>query len=239
MLNYAECCFETGDMAEGWKYIKTIRDRAWGKLEPFATKISVDLAIEADLNTNPNIEAPDAETYYSSYKRSPGRNGGMVNTFRGWMPNSDGTGDSLISTPASTNPSQQTRRVGIYERKFYESPVSYTPYSIPVWKVAILMERRHEFYGEYSFWQDLCRMGIAKDYLDAEYPKNNIPHPQVDLTGSPEEVVAKLKNFDYTDKIHTWRPNDFDPNRQLFTIPTTEMDGNPALKTEDQNPGYF
>jgi len=239
MLNYAECCFETGDAAEGWKYIKTIRDRAWGKLEPFATPISGDLAIFIDLNTNANIEAPDAETYYSNYKRTVGRNKGLVNTFMGWMPTADGTGDSLIATPASTNVSQQTRRVGIYERRMYESPVDYTPYSIPVWKVAVLMERRHEFYGEYSFWQDLCRMGIAKEYLDAEYPRNNIPHPQVDLTGTHEEVVARLKNFDFTNQIHTWRPNEFDPNRQLFPIPTIEMDGNPALQKEDQNPGYF
>ena len=234
MLNYAECCFETGDNAEGWKYIKIIRDRAWGKLEASATEEDGVNSIYITLNKDPNKEAPDAETYYSHYKRTAGRNGGMVNTFMGWMPNAAGTSDSIIKTTYD----KKDRRVGIYKRKYYESPVDYKPYTIPVWKVAVMMERRHEFYGEYSFWQDLCRMGIAKDYLDAEYPKNNIPHPQVDLTGSHEVVVERLKTFDYTGKIHTWRPNEFDPNRQLFPIPTIEMDGNPALTKEDQNPGY-
>jgi len=59
MLNYAECCFETNDMAEGWKYIKIVRDRAWGNLEPQATPNSYH---PVTLNTDPSVVAPlDAE----------------------------------------------------------------------------------------------------------------------------------------------------------------------------------
>ena len=32
-LDYAECCFRTGDNAEGWKYVDAIRNRAFGNLE--------------------------------------------------------------------------------------------------------------------------------------------------------------------------------------------------------------
>lgn len=32
-LDYAECCFRTGNTAEGWKYVNAIRNRAFGNLE--------------------------------------------------------------------------------------------------------------------------------------------------------------------------------------------------------------
>ena len=32
LLNYAECCFRTGDDAEGWRIIAEVRNRAWGNL---------------------------------------------------------------------------------------------------------------------------------------------------------------------------------------------------------------
>lgn len=33
MLDYAECCFRTGNEAEGWAQINTLRNRAFGLLE--------------------------------------------------------------------------------------------------------------------------------------------------------------------------------------------------------------
>jgi hypothetical protein len=209
MLNYAECCFETNDMAEGWKYVKLIRDRAWGRYEPQAT---YETYHPVTLNTDSNVEAPDAETYYSQYKRTGGRSGGMVNVFKGWMKNQAGTADSTFNFKG------RDRKVGMYGREYRSVPYDYKPYTIPVWKVALIMERRHEFFGEYSFWQDLCRMGVAGDYLDAEYPKNSIVQS--------------------SDNIHTVRSFDFNPNRMLYPIPRLEMETNQALKPEDQNPGY-
>ncbi len=32
-LDYAECCFRTGDETEGWKYVNAVRNRAFGNLE--------------------------------------------------------------------------------------------------------------------------------------------------------------------------------------------------------------
>jgi hypothetical protein len=211
MLNYAECCFETGDMAEGWKYINLIRDRAWGKLEPNATPNEF---LKRPLNDDPNIQVPDAEAYYSTYKRTSGVGGGMVNVWKSWMPNKAGTADSTITTGWKGG-----LKVGLFEKEQITLPYSYKPYTIPVWKVALIMERRHEFLGEYSFWQDLCRMGVVGEYMDAEYPKNDL---------SPTAA-----------NIHTRRPYDFFDYQMLYPIPTLEMETNKALKKEDQNPGYY
>lgn len=70
LLNYAECCFETGDTAEGWKAINEVRNRAWGNLEVGYnpndyTKSKYTFPIEL-LNTA-KVEVPDAEAYYTKY----------------------------------------------------------------------------------------------------------------------------------------------------------------------------
>ena len=212
-LNYAECCFETKDDTEGWKAIGIVRNRAWGNLEVGFTPLAADQAYHPVKLNTALVEVPDAETYYKSYKRTVGRNSGMVSVFKGWMQKKDGSADSTFNYPGST-----TRRVGLYEKEKYTQKHDYKPYTIPVWKVALIMERRHEFLGEHSFWQDLCRMGVAGEYLDAEYPQNNVRSDD--------------------DNIHTIRAFPFDPTRMLLPIPTLEMETNTALKPSDQNPGY-
>ena len=92
LLNYAECLFETGE--NGWPYINQVRDRAWenwSRQSLLQTKF-----IPIELNSNPDITVPDAQTYYTAYKALKG-------------------------------------------------------YNADVWKVALTMERRHEFLAEYSF----------------------------------------------------------------------------------------
>jgi len=210
MLNYSECCFETNNMPEGWKYINLVRARAWGKLEPNA--VQKDL-LKVPLNTDPNITVPDAETYYNNYKRAAGTAGGSVSVWKGWMQNSAGK-DSIFSTGSTSG-----LKVGLYEKQQVTLPYQYKGYTSPPWKVALITERRHEFLGEYSLWQDLCRMGVVKEYLDAEYPKNSI---QQNNNAIP----------------HTYRPNDFFDYMMLYPIPLSEMQTNSALKPEDQNPGY-
>jgi len=233
MLNYAECCFETGDNAEGWKYINLIRERAWGKLEPNAVQPFDDF-LKRPLNNDPNITVPDAETYYSTYKRTGGTVGGEVNVWKSWMkskvPLKDADGNVItpITYPDSTFTTgwKDGLKAGIFEKEQITMPYQYKPYTIPAWKVALIMERRHEFLGEYSFWQDLCRMGVVGEYMDAEYPKNDI-----------KQSVGTEENPIYN--IHTYRPLDFFDYQMLYPIPTLEMETNKALKTEDQNPGYY
>lgn len=76
LLDYAECCFETGKTAEGWKVLNDIRNRAWGNLEvgvdvnanrgTIAEKFPVEF-----LNTE-IVPVPDAETVYTEYKAKKG-----------------------------------------------------------------------------------------------------------------------------------------------------------------------
>jgi tetratricopeptide (TPR) repeat protein len=84
-------------------------------------------------------------------------------------------------------------------------------YTSEVWKVALAIERRHEFSAEFSLYQDLCRMGIIKEFLDNEYP-----------------IGQTLSNRQFT----------FDPNHMIFPIPTKEILANEAITNADQNPGY-
>lgn len=153
LLNYAECLFETG--ADGWSYIRQVRDRAWGKLEA-SIATAKQGSIPIPLNTDPDVSAPDAQAYYAAYKAKKG-------------------------------------------------------YRADAWKVALTMERRHEFLAEYSFWYDLTRTGMAEEFLDKEYPK--------------EQGVSKRK-FDYQ------------PYREIYPIPYLEIITNKAVGPENQNPGY-
>lgn len=66
MLDYAECCFETGDPTTGWEMIKQIRNRAWGNLEVGKT---VEGAFNETLNTEV-VPVPDAETFYTQYAQT-------------------------------------------------------------------------------------------------------------------------------------------------------------------------
>ena len=164
LLNYAECCFETGDAATGWDMIAQVRNRAWGNLEVGKTP-SAEFSVSTLKYNDAIVEVPDAQTYYTQYKRTKG-------------------------------------------------------YSADVWKVALTIERRHEFVLEYEFWYDLTRTGMAKDFLDAEYPKNNGERYTAD--GLPR----------------TPRTFDYDPNKELYPIPTLEILTNAEINPEDQNPGY-
>jgi len=153
LLNYAECLFETEE--NGWLYIDQVRDRAWGKLEPAIAPTKQEF-IPIELNNNPDITVPDAQTYYTAYKALKG-------------------------------------------------------YNADVWKIALTMERRHEFLAEYSFWYDLTRTGMAQEFLDKEYPKG--------------------QGF-------TNRKFDYQPYRDIYPIPYLEIITNKLIGPENQNPGY-
>ena len=64
LLDYAECCFETGEEATGWEMIRQVRNRAWGNLEIGVQAIDFPQAM---LNTTV-VDVPDAKTVYAEYK---------------------------------------------------------------------------------------------------------------------------------------------------------------------------
>lgn len=163
MLDYAECCFETGDAATGWEMIRQIRNRAWGNLEPGKT---VDYWPEGTLNTT-TVEVPDAQAYYTQYKADKG-------------------------------------------------------YTADVWKVALIIERRHEFNAEFSLYHDLCRMDMCDEWFRCEYPHTA-------ANSSLEECLENGYSFRYFE---------FQDYQKLFPIPTNEILTNPAIGQANQNPGY-
>jgi hypothetical protein len=94
---------------------------------------------------------------------------------------------------------------------FYTQYKASKGYTSDAWKVALSIERRHEFNAEFSLYQDLCRTGMIKEFLDNEYP-----------------IGKSVTNRQFT----------FDPNHMLFPIPAQEILTNAAITKEDQNPGY-
>jgi len=154
------------------------------------------------------LKAPDAKTFYASYKRTAGKIGGPVK--------------KLVGSVDQYTP--------VFEDSQYTSSYDYKPYTSPSWKVALAIERRHEFFAEYSLWYDLCRTGMAQEFLDAEYPKNNETYKTSAIPGVDTDL--------YFENPHTIRTYDHDPNRELYPIPYAEIMKNPALTDADQNPGY-
>lgn len=65
LLDYAECCFETGEEATGWEMIRQVRNRAWGNLEIGVQAIDFPQATTV-------VDVPDAKTVYAEYKTRKG-----------------------------------------------------------------------------------------------------------------------------------------------------------------------
>ena len=73
LLNYAECCFRTGEEAIGWQQLDLLRNRAWGNLE-----VVKGLSVSDHLYPIPMLETavnvPSAQEYYTQYKANKGYN---------------------------------------------------------------------------------------------------------------------------------------------------------------------
>ena len=67
LLDYAECCFETGDEASGWAAIKEVRNRAFGNLEPSLNDPTYPIPLQKT-----TVTVPDAKTVYTAYKAKKG-----------------------------------------------------------------------------------------------------------------------------------------------------------------------
>jgi hypothetical protein len=67
LLDYAECCFRTGDDDAGWNAVRRIRERAFGNLEVTLN----DPAYPIPMLTE-TVQVPDAQDYYTRYKAEKG-----------------------------------------------------------------------------------------------------------------------------------------------------------------------
>ncbi len=90
LLDYAECCFRTGDEGSGWSAINEVRNRAWGNLEPgkdYSKYVAHNNNVLAGngksivLSAYPlpvltsTVEVPDAKTYYTALQATANRVG--------------------------------------------------------------------------------------------------------------------------------------------------------------------
>ena len=160
MLDYAECCFRTGDNATGWNMIRQIRNRAWGNLEMGATMID----LPADMLNTQTVEVPDTETYYTSYKATKG-------------------------------------------------------YTSPVWKVALIIERRHEFNAEFSLYHDLLPYGYVQRMVCRRIS-------EATANSSQEACLQTGDSFRFFEH---------EGLSEIFPIPTNEILTNPLINQADQS----
>jgi hypothetical protein len=93
-------------------------------------------------------------------------------------------------------------------------------FSSPVWLVALGMERRKEFNGEWSLAQELIRTGFMEDHITHNYPQG-LGYPSI--------------NPLVQDAWQTNRTFNYNPAKMDMPIPTEELLKNPAC---DQNEAY-
>ena len=146
MLDYAECCFRTGDAASGWAQINKLRQRAWGILED-------------------GKEAELARTYNKYY----------IN-LKDWLgtPGDDGFGDYTL--PANTDtwypiPFGSNGNKPEDAETYYTKLKAEKGFSSDVWKVAVNEERRKELNAEWTLTPDLIKSGYIADHIEHNYPK--------------------------------------------------------------------
>jgi hypothetical protein len=146
MLDYAECCFRTGDAASGWAQINQLRQRAWG--------INED-GKEADL-------AKKYNKYYINLKS--------------WLgtPGDDGFGDYTLPDNTDTwypIPFGSNGNTPEDAETYYTKLKAEKGFSSDVWKVAVNEERRKELNAEWSLTPDLIKSGYIADHIEHNYPK--------------------------------------------------------------------
>ena len=148
MLDYAECCFRTGNEAEGWKQLDQLRERAFGKYE----------AGKEDELTAKYLP------YYNSFADWVGRtdgstdNGGLFIKTRTEYPIPFGSNDNLRMSA----------------KEYYTQYKAEKGFSSEVWKVAVNTERRKEFNCEWCLRPDMQKSGFMADHVATNYPKRNV-----------------------------------------------------------------
>ena len=146
MLDYAECCFRTGDAASGWAQINKLRQRAWGILED-------------------GKEAELAKTYNKYY----------IN-LKDWLgtPGDDGFGDYTLPDNTDTwypIPFGSNGNTPEDAETYYTKLKAEKGFSSDVWKVAVNEERRKELNAEWTLTPDLIKSGYIADHIEHNYPK--------------------------------------------------------------------
>lgn len=144
LIDYAECCFLTGDEKTGWDTLDEVRKRAFGNLEVGSAE-ELNNKYLAPINGllssygRPNlasypipfaeekVEVPSAKEYYTALAAS---------------------GPTWLGKDAK-------------------------PFKSEPWKVAVNMERRKEFNTEWNLRPDMQRSGFMAEHIEINYPKRD------------------------------------------------------------------
>ncbi|MBR7031492.1 MAG: RagB/SusD family nutrient uptake outer membrane protein [Prevotella sp.] len=198
MLDYAECCFRTGNEAEGWAQIDKLRERAFGKLEA-----GNEAALTAKYLPYYNSFAEwVGRTEVTAEDRATGKNldkdgndmgdGGTFYKTRTEYPIPFGSNDEL-RTPA---------------KEYYTQYAAAKGFSSEVWKVAVNTERRKEFNCEWCLRPDMQKSGFMADHVKTNYPKRS--------TENLKDVPWTNRDYEYNDL------------KMDMPIPQDEIDKNKA-----------
>lgn len=141
MLDYAECCFRTGDTDEGWKQVNELRDRAFGNKE---------VGKKDELTAKYN-------TYFK----------GLVSFYNG----SDAGHGKYVASDEYPIPFSEAKVTVPDAETYYTQLKADKGFTSEVWKVAVNEERRKEFNAEWSLKNDLQKSGYLADHMEHNYPK--------------------------------------------------------------------
>lgn len=170
MLDYAECCFNTGEASEGWRVINELRNRAFGNLEVGAeAEYAKNTAYYNQLANFYNKQKNNTD-YFKPIK-DKGRGNPAFDENRGYpIPFNKAT----VSVPDA--------------EAYYTQLKSDKGFTSEVWKVAVNEERRKEFNCEWSLCPDMHRSGYLEDHINHNYLKENTKSKEGDA----------LKNWPWT-----------------------------------------
>lgn len=147
MLDYAECCFRTGEDAEGWKQLDELRSRAFGEQE----------TVEDGMKYIGHIKAT-VQHYMDANANDPA-----------WEL-TDGKGITEYPIPMGKVDGATRKTAQEYYTEYAKCNIHGKSFSLPVWQVAVNEERRKELNTEWSLRPDLMKSGYLAEHIAVNYP---------------------------------------------------------------------
>lgn len=151
MLDYAECCFRTGDATTGWAQLDALRNRAFGNLE---------VAEAAAENSSSSKYIGHIKQLVAHYMENGGDPAHAL---------TDGKG--IDCYPIAWNTAEVTvKSAEEYYTEYAACNVRGLKFDLPVWQVAVNEERRKELNVEWSLRPDLQKSGYLEEHIAKNYP---------------------------------------------------------------------
>ncbi len=173
LLDYAECCFRTGDDNEGWKQLDILRNRAWGNL-----------------------------TVGEDYSRYCSHFNNVYNAYP-WQGNNENPRPELKPANMTEYPIGVIETaVAVPSAKEYYTALQAKPnrvgymHTSEAWKVAVNEERRKEFNSEWCLCPDMIKSGYIEDHINYNYPKDDGGSDYANYPWSKREFDFDIRKMD-------------------------------------------